>query len=160
MEQLQEQDPNLKDSMPNMGLEMMFHPFNLFLMAITFFASIALLVGSIGVLRRRRSGASILRGTCCGMAVLTLVQSAFGTWMQLTNKDQVLKSTEAQFNRTQGGDLPPGIETMMEAGFYLGVGFSIFLAVLFVGFYVWAFIHFGRASTLAQFPDPSTAPAY
>ncbi len=149
------EQPNEDLQRASTQLSAVFSPANLFILSLSFFASLAMIVGGIGTLRRKHAGATLLKYTAGALVPLTVLQTAVGLYYQLANKEQVLQNAQDQFNQPGAAEMPAGIETFMEIGFYVGIGVSIIVGLAFLALYLWAFLHMSKASTMAQFDSPS-----
>jgi len=132
-------------------MDLLLHPLNLAMLLTTLVVSIVLIVCAIGTLRRKRSWANGLRWISCAMIPITLFQSAVGIFFQIQNKEIALKNAEEQFNRSNQGEMPPGMEAILAIAFYAGIGFAVLIGLAFAIFYLFSFLHLSKAETLAQF---------
>lgn len=122
------------------------NPLSLSLLAISGLLAIGLIVGGIGTLRRRMRGAQLLRWCAGFMAALTLVQSSYQIFLIPSTHAMMVQDLKEKANQA-----PEGIDTIMNVAFVVQIVFAVLFALLFFAFYLWAFLHLSKESTLEQF---------
>jgi hypothetical protein len=111
--------------------------------------NVALLIGSIGTLKRRKGLATLLAQSALVSAIFVFLRTAWGTYFQFTNRNALLADLKNQMNNSPNGqnaDLGSFVEVM----FMVGLVFGVLIALAHIVFYLFSFFHLRKKETLAQ----------
>jgi len=111
--------------------------------------NVALLIGSIGTLKRKKGLASLLVQSALVSAIFVFLGTAWGTYFQFTNRTALLADLKNQLNNSPNGQ-NADLGSFMEVMFMVQLVFGVLIALAHIVFYLFSFFHLRKKETLAQ----------
>ncbi|MFN7734034.1 MAG: hypothetical protein ACK5OB_19205 [Pirellula sp.] len=111
--------------------------------------NIALIIGGIGTLRRKRGLAGLLAKAAGLSALFIILRTAWLTYFQWSQRDALLSDMKAQMNANPNIDAE-GMASFMEGMIMVGLVLGIIIALIQFALYAYSYFHMSRRETLDQ----------
>ncbi|MEQ1826737.1 MAG: hypothetical protein ABL921_12360 [Pirellula sp.] len=120
------------------------------LVFVKFIASVGDIVGGIQGLQQRRFGATLIRWIAAVMMVIKALETCFQCAFTYLGMDAIIEHSMKDIPN-QSTPPPFDMGEFMHVIFYITIGVTIAMGLAMFLFYLFTFLHFSKAKTLAQF---------
>lgn len=138
-------DPKLNEAFRDMSNNL--SPLVMGVAIVSGIASVFMLVGGISGIKGKLWGAKMIRNVSGFFLVFKVIETA----VQMYSQTQQLEVTKMRMREQMKTNPGVDIEAFANIGFIVGMVFMVGIALVVMGFYLWCFIHMGKASTRQRF---------
>lgn len=138
-------DPKINEAFRDMSNNL--SPLVMGVAIVSGIASVVMLIGGVKGIKGQLSGAKLIRNVSGFFLGFKVIETAVQIYLQTQQLEVTKTRMREQMKANPGVD----VEMMANIGFIVGMVFMIGIVLVIMGFYLWCFIHMGKASTKQRF---------